>query len=106
MSDMARRDDARPVRLLTESMLLRVPALTDLLVRTIYEQNPAYAQLRSVPREDLWRSCHDNIARVVQLIADVHDVDEAPGDDERFDAAHATGSRRAQQRMPLEDVIR
>ena len=106
MSDMARRDDARPVRLLTEGMLLRVPALTDLLVRTIYEQNPAYARLRSVPREDLWRSCHDNITRIVQLIADVHDVDEAPGDDERFDAAHATGIRRAQQRMPLEDVIR
>src|SRR6266702_4941983 len=105
MSDMARRDDARPVRLLTESMLLRVPALTDLLVRTIYEQNPAYRRLRSVPREDLWQSCHDNITRIVQLIADVGDVDDAGGD-ERFDAAHATGSRRAQQRMPLEDVIR
>jgi PucR C-terminal helix-turn-helix domain/GGDEF-like domain len=109
MSDMARRDDARPVRLLTESMLLRVPALTDLLVRTIYEQNPAYRRLRSVPREDLWRSCHDNITRIVQLIADVDNVgsvNEPPGADERFDAAHATGSRRAQQRMPLEDVIR
>jgi hypothetical protein len=112
MSDMARRDDARPVRLLTESMLLRVPVLTDLLVRTIYEQNPAYRRLRSVPREDLWQSCHDNITRIVQLIADVDDggdvcdVNERPGDDERFDAAHATGSRRAQQRMPLEDVIR
>jgi hypothetical protein len=109
---MARRDDARPVRLLTESMLLRVPALTDLLVRTIYEQNPAYRRLRSVPREDLWQSCHDNITRIVQLIADVDgvdnvgDVNEPPGGDERFDAAHATGSRRAQQRMPLEDVIR
>lgn len=105
MSDMARRDDARPVRLLTESMLLRVPALTDLLVRTIYEQNPAYRRLRSVPREDLWRSCHDNITRIVQLIADVDDAYDTGGD-ERFDAAHATGSRRAQQRMPLEDVIR
>jgi hypothetical protein len=102
---MARRDDARPVRLLTESMLLRVPALTDLLVRTIYEQNPAYRRLRSVPREDLWRSCHDNITRIVQLIADVDDAYDTGGD-ERFDAAHATGSRRAQQRMPLEDVIR
>ena len=108
MSDMARRNDARPVRLLTESMLLRVPALTDLLVRTIYEQNPAYRRLRSVPREDLWQSCHDNITRIVQLIADVDDVNvvNIAGGDERFDAAHATGNRRAQQRMPLEDVIR
>jgi len=103
MSSLARRDDARPVRSLTESLLLSVPALTDVLVRTIYEQNPAYRRLSSVPQEDLWQSCYDNITRIVQLI---DDMDDADGGDERFDAAHATGSRRAQQRMPLEDVIR
>ncbi|HTJ67671.1 MAG TPA: helix-turn-helix domain-containing protein [Actinospica sp.] len=100
---MAGRDDAAPVRLLTESLLGSVPALTDLLVGAIYEQNPAYRRMSSVPREDLWQSCHDNITRIVQLITD---PDQPEGGDERFDAARATGSRRAQQRMPLEDVIR
>ncbi|HET9169486.1 MAG TPA: helix-turn-helix domain-containing protein [Actinospica sp.] len=100
---MARRADTRPVRELAAIVLLRVPDLTDLLVRTIYEQNPAYRALSSVPREDLWRSCHDNMTRAVQLIAE---IDEPAGPQARFDAAHATGLRRAQQRMPLDDVIR
>ena len=103
MSGVARHDDTRSVRELAANVLLRVPDLTDLLVRTIHEQNPAYRQLSSVPREDLWRSCHDNITRTVQLIAD---LDEPAGAEARFDAAHATGLRRAHQRMPLDDVIR
>jgi hypothetical protein len=91
---------ALTVESLAESVLLHLPALTDALVETIYEQNPAYREMGSVPRQDLWRSCHDNVARVVQMIAD----DSAS--DEYFDAAHATGRRRAEQRMPLDDVLK
>jgi hypothetical protein len=99
---MGERDVALPVVELTvealaESVLLHLPALTDALVETIYEQNPAYREMDAVPRQDLWRSCHDNVARVVQMIAD---------NDDHFDAAHATGRRRAEQRMPLDDVLK
>ncbi|MFF0265220.1 PucR family transcriptional regulator [Kribbella sp. NPDC004536] len=82
---------------LAESVLRHLPELTDVLVATIYEQNPAYQELDSVPRQDLWRSCHDNVARIVQMIAD---------SDDHFDAAQATGRRRAEQRMPLDDVLK
>ncbi|HEY3507616.1 MAG TPA: helix-turn-helix domain-containing protein [Kribbella sp.] len=82
---------------LAQQVLGRLPALTDRLVAIIYAQNPAYLELDSVPRQDLWRSCHDNVAQVVQMIA---------GGDDRFDAAQATGRRRAEQRMPLDDVLK
>jgi DNA-binding PucR family transcriptional regulator len=99
---MGERDVALPVVALTvealaESVLLHLPALTDALVETIYEQNPAYREMDAVPQQDLWRSCHDNVARVVQMIAD---------NDDHFDAAQATGRRRAEQRMPLDDVLK
>lgn len=83
-------------------MLARVPALTDALVRTIQEDNPHYRTLDVVPVDDLWRSCHDNITRVLQLIAE----GGADAGDNRYDAARATGTRRAEQRMPLDDVLR
>lgn len=99
---MGERDVALPVVELTvealaESVLLHLPALTDALVETIYEQNPAYREMDAVPQQDLWRSCHDNVARVVRMIAD---------NDDHFDAAQATGRRRAEQRMPLDDVLK
>ncbi|HEY3559323.1 MAG TPA: helix-turn-helix domain-containing protein [Kribbella sp.] len=90
-------ESALTVETLAENVLLRLPALTDSLVAVIYEQNPAYLEMDSVPRQDVWRSCHDNVARVVQMIA---------GDDDHFDAAQATGRRRAEQRMPLDDVLK
>ncbi|MEV6028058.1 helix-turn-helix domain-containing protein [Streptomyces sp. NPDC052036] len=91
---------------LAASVLLRVPALADVLVCTIYEQNPGYRRLTSVPADDLWQSCHDNITRVVQLVADRTAGPDRPAGDDHFDAAHATGQRRAGQRMPLDDVLR
>ncbi|RZU19729.1 PucR-like helix-turn-helix protein [Kribbella rubisoli] len=106
MSRASGRDVVLPVATLTveslaESVLLHLPALTDALVETIHEQNPAYREMGSVPRQDLWRSCHDNVARVVQMIA----AGDNPGV-HFFDAALATGRRRAEQRMPLDDVLK
>ena len=110
MSRLARDNDAaattpeppRTAESLAGSMLLRIPAVTDALVSTIHEQNPAYLELNTVPAQDLWQSCHDNITRVVQMIAG---ADRTTADD-FFDAAHETGRRRAEQRMPLDDVLR
>jgi hypothetical protein len=86
--------------LLATSVLSRVPALTDTLVATIGEHNHAYRAMAVVPAGDLWQSCHDNITRVLELVAG------APDDEEHYDAARATGTRRAEQRMPLDGVLR
>jgi hypothetical protein len=92
MSEVARQDVARPVtprtaEALAGSLLLHLPAVTDALVQTIYEQNPAYREVDSVPPDDLWRSCHDNVARVVQMIADTDRRLSRSAADEYFDAA-------------------
>lgn len=106
----SRRDaggtDGRIAELLAASVLQRVPALTDALVRTIQDQNPGYRAVKVVPVDDLWRSCHDNITRVLQLISGAGRHGDPPAGDGYFDAARATGKRRAEQRMPLDDVLR
>jgi hypothetical protein len=97
---------ARVAESLAVQVLERVPVLADSLVQTIQEQNPGYRARAVVSREDLWQSCHDNLTRVLQLIA----ASPAPGgtaeSDRRYDAARATGRHRAEQRMPLDDVLR
>ena len=54
-----------------------------------------------VPEPDLWRSCRDNLARILQLVGG-----EARQDQEYYDAARATGRRRAEQGLPLDDLLR
>src|SRR5256885_8315290 len=87
--------DPDGARVLAASVLLRVPELTDALVRTIQERNPAYREVKVVPLDDLRQSCHDNITRVLQLLAT---AGGAPDDDPYFDAPRATARRRAEQR--------
>jgi hypothetical protein len=97
---------ARTAASLATHLLPQVPALADALVLTIQERNPAYRTVDVVPPDDLRRSCHDNIARILQLISKPdHDPDD-PGQDEYYDASRATGRRRAEQRMPLDAVLR
>ncbi|QWF82704.1 PucR family transcriptional regulator [Amycolatopsis sp. CA-230715] len=95
---------ARIAEKLATSVLQRVPALTDALVRVIEQQNPGYRRMNVVPDEDLWRSCHDNLTRVLQLLAGLDRADDADAD--FHDAADATGQRRARQRLPLDDLLR
>ncbi|QIX25437.1 PucR family transcriptional regulator [Nocardioides sp. JQ2195] len=80
--------------------------LTERLVATILHDNPAYAAGAVVPREDLHDSCRDNIVRVLELLALRVAGDSAPVTGPYFDAARATGSRRAEQGLPLDDVLR
>jgi hypothetical protein len=106
---------------LAERVLDRVPALADALVATIEEQNPGYRTMAVVPRDELWCSCRDNLTRVLEMIArpssdrDSSDRDssdrDSPGSGpagsrDYYDAAWATGRRRAVQGMPLDDVLR
>jgi hypothetical protein len=91
---------------LVADVLSRVPELTDALVRIIQEQNPGYRRVNVVPTHDLWRSCHDNLTRVLQLVSHAAGDGTAHDEDAAYDAARATGRQRAQQRMPLDDVLR
>ncbi|HEX3590448.1 MAG TPA: helix-turn-helix domain-containing protein [Pseudonocardiaceae bacterium] len=95
-------DRARTAESLAARVLARLPTLTDTLVRTIQEHNPRYRTVDVVSQDDLWRSCHDNLSRALEMIADHGSADT----DGRYDAARATGRLRAEQRMPLDDVLR
>ena len=73
----------------------RVEPLADRLVATIEASNPGYRATRLVPRADLWDSCHDNIRRVLELLAAAVDGARGPGEgseatDTAYDAARAT----------------
>ncbi|WP_410622847.1 PucR family transcriptional regulator [Amycolatopsis sp. cmx-8-4] len=94
-----------PAWSLAASVLDGLDELTDVLVSVIGDQNPGYRLVDVVPRDDLWHSCHDNLRRVLQLIGhrDTGDI----GDTEDFyDAARDTGRRRAEQQLPVDDVLR
>ncbi len=86
----------------------RVSALTERLVDTILRHNPGYGEGRLVPVPDLRRSCHDNISRVLDLLA-VAVTDGWQGvhvGESYFDAARETGRRRAEQGIALDEVLR
>lgn len=106
MEGVTGRQGARIAESLAARVLQRVPALTDVLVDTIQQQNPGYRTVKVVPIDDLWRSCHDNITRVLQLLSAADRDGETPENDQFYDAARMTGQQRAEQRMPLDDVLR
>lgn len=94
---------------LAEHRRARIDAITERLVDTIEQNNPGYRARAVVPRADLWHSCHDNIGRVLELLADAMGtggVDSRPDHDGAYDAARETGRRRAEQGLPLDDVLR
>lgn len=93
---------------LAEHRRARVEPLTDRLVATIEAANPGYRATGLVPHEDLRHSCRDNIDRVLELlVADGAETGGPPPvDDPAYDAARATGRRRSEQGMPLDDVLR
>lgn len=58
-----------------------------------------YAREGQVSKDDLWRSCHDNLASVFAYLASI------TSDEPDYSPARATGARRAEQRFPLETVL-
>ncbi len=90
---------AAPAARLAEELLDETDRLTDQLVAAIWASDQTYVA-GQVTAEEVWQSCHDNIARVIQTLAG----DVASGVDP-YDAPRATGRRRADQRLPLESVL-
>ena len=85
---------------LSAAVLRGLDELTDRLVETILREDPSYSGPGRTPREDLHRSCHDNLLRILQWLSGTTDAATDP-----FDAPRATGQRRAEQGMPLESVL-
>ncbi len=84
----------------------RVPEVADLLVRTIVAEHPGYDG-SLVPLDDLQRSCHDNIVSALELLAVAVGTDQPPPPESGlYDAARATGHRRADQGLPLDELLR
>jgi hypothetical protein len=92
--------DEKAAQALAAGVLARVPDLADELVLVIADQNPGYRRVGVVSDDDLRKSCHDNMSSVLALIG----RDDAT--EEFYAAARCTGRRRAEQRMPLDDVLR
>lgn len=96
--------------LLVRARAQRVEPITRRLVASISRENAPYDTLGVVPDADLWGSCYDNVERVLDMLvlavlpdgslASVEDMEPL------FDAARATGQRRAEQGLPLDDVLR
>lgn len=99
-------DRAGDLAFLAAHRAARVPALTDRLVATIQAQNAGYRATGLVPDDDLRASCRDNIARVLDLLAAAVEGREPCAEDGWYDAARATGRRRSEQGLPLDDVLR
>lgn len=88
------------VVVLGKAVVERIDELTDGLVEAILREDPSYSGPGRTPRDDLQRSCHDNLLRILQSLTGDND----PGVDP-LDAPRATGRRRAEQGMPLESVL-
>lgn len=88
------------VAALGQALLDRLESLTDTLVEAILREDPSYSGPGHTPREDLQRSCHDNLDRILRVLTGLSDPMADP-----FDAPRATGRRRAEQGVPLESVL-
>ena len=87
------------VRDLVEAVLQRMSELTDRLVGQITATEEVY-QRGVVAHEDLQRSFSANMTNILQALGGM----SPPGTDP-YEAPRATGTRRADQRMPLEAVL-
>jgi len=103
---------AATLAFLVAHRLERLDPLTDRLVETIERDNAPYRLTGLVPRPDLRASCRENVDRVLQLLGAAVERGEAgtvgghPDDAHAYDAARSTGRRRAEQGLPLDDVLR
>lgn len=75
--------------------------LTERLVEAILTEDPSYSTRAGVTREDLARSCHANLQRLLEALGGLSDLSS----EDAFDAPRETGLRRAQQGLPLESVL-
>jgi hypothetical protein len=95
MADRTRRGQSTELlQSLSGSSLSRLRSLADTLVDRVW--GDVYMPRGPVPKDDLWRSCNDNLASMLQTINGA-----GPSCAVLLETARSTGTRRAQQRCPL-----
>lgn len=90
-----------PVVALGRALLADLGSLTDRLVEAILHEDPSYSGPGRVRTEDLRASCHSNLHSVLATL--VGDAD--PASPETLAPPRTTGSRRAEQGLPMESVL-
>ncbi|MFI7600470.1 PucR family transcriptional regulator [Actinoplanes sp. NPDC049681] len=88
------------LRQLISALLSRLPELAHDLARRIEDANQANGYRERVSGPDLLDSCHANLERILQVLADA-----LPAGVDPLDAPRASGRRRAVQGIPLEAVL-
>lgn len=100
----AERMDERPhgddpvIAALARASLGALPHMADQLVDQLW--GDVYGPSGPVPKDDLWRSCHDNMGSMLTALSGA-----GPTPDTLLRAARDTGSRRAYQHCPLDWVL-
>lgn len=92
------QDQRRMLASLAGTSLTKLPHLADELVDRVWGE--PYDRTGPVGKDDLWRSCRDNISSVLTTLRG-----EGPATAELRQAARNTGARRAYQNCPLDWVL-
>ncbi|QGK69092.1 PucR family transcriptional regulator [Allosaccharopolyspora coralli] len=91
-------DEHRMLASLARTSLTRLPSLADELVDQVWGE--PYDRDGPVTKDDLWRSCRDNISSILTTL---HGA--GPTASDLRQAARSTGVRRARQHCPLDWVL-
>lgn len=85
---------------IVDRFLARLDEVVDLCTQAIYEVIPSYGRLSDVMNEDLKKAIRDNVATLAQVISQGRDMRRG-----ELDRIERVGARRAQQSIPLDDVL-
>lgn len=85
---------------LAVSLAPRVDVLTDRLVEALFESDEAYREQRLVPLDELRASCRANLLEALNALAQLPERDAG-----LLEHARRTGRRRADQGLPLENLL-
>ncbi len=91
-------DEHRMLASLARTSLTRLPSLADELVDQVW--GAPYGRGGPVTKDDLWRSCRDNISSILTTLHG-----DGPTASDLRQAARSTGARRAHQHCPLDWVL-
>src|SRR5262245_59483724 len=95
MTDQTRRGQSTALlRSLSDSALARRRSLADTLVDSVW--GDVYVPQGLVPKDDLWRSCNDNLSSMLKTLTGTGAPRAV-----LLETARSTGTRRAQQHCPL-----
>lgn len=85
---------------IVDRFLKRLDDVVERCTEAIFESIPSYERMNEVLKEDLRKSVRDNVATLAQVIAQGREIRR-----EELDGIERTGARRAQQSIPLDDVL-